>query len=93
MTPDHHLLVILATASHADLSLSALYCLLRAPARLGHLAEELGISSAGVTSVVDTLIMRGLAEKHHWNAFQDRRAVWLRLTPKGEELVERIKNI
>lgn len=49
-------------------------------------AEEVGISKASLTGVMNTLIARGLIERIPSEV--DRRRVELRLSPAGEELME-----
>lgn len=54
--------------------------------RMGELAEVLGITQGAVTPVIDRLVERGWAER--FSAQDDRRSVWVRLTPAGVAFVD-----
>ena len=57
--------------------------------RMGPLAAEVLQSAASMTGIVDRLMERGLVERERHP--QDRRAVVVRLTDKGSELLVRVK--
>jgi len=54
--------------------------------RMGELAEDLGVKLPTATRIVDRLVERGLVARSSWD--QDRRVVWVQVTPEGEALAE-----
>ena len=52
---------------------------------VGALAQEMSLSQATVTSILDRLEDRGYAQRE--KSTQDKRKVWTRLTPKGETAI------
>ena len=52
------------------------------------LRRRLGTSKANATEIVQTLVARGLAERER--LAHDRRALAVRITPRGRELVDRL---
>lgn len=57
--------------------------------RPGELAEELALTSGGMTYVVDQLERRGMIERRYRRDIEDRRAVEIFLTPRGQGLADR----
>jgi len=53
--------------------------------KVSDLADDLGVSLSAVTAAADRLADMGLLERRRDE--QDRRLVWLALTPRGEEMV------
>jgi MarR family transcriptional regulator, 2-MHQ and catechol-resistance regulon repressor len=60
----------------------------KGPLLLGEVQRKILASSGGVTYLVDRLERNGLVERRA--CLTDRRARYAALTPKGEELIERI---
>ena len=58
--------------------------------RLSELASMLGLTSGGVTGVADQLVNHGLVTRNIYP--EDRRSVYLALTPGGIEVVSRIES-
>ena len=56
--------------------------------RFYDLASRLGVSAAAVTQIADHLVKLSLAYREHATA--DRRAIYLRITPKGREITSLI---
>jgi DNA-binding MarR family transcriptional regulator len=56
--------------------------------KMGKLAELVGLSSASMTQIVDTLEELDLAERV-FNR-QDRRSIWIQLTHAGEVMINDI---
>lgn len=85
-----HLATTLATARHLGLGLSAMQTLLLLSSQedlhMSHLALELGISTAAMTSVAKSLIAKRLIERSH-SSGPDMRHVTLRLTELGRSRV------
>lgn len=54
------------------------------PETMTALAAKLGVSTAGVTGIADKLEKLELLERHRGR--QDRRSVWLKLTPHGRQI-------
>ena len=54
--------------------------------RPGEIAELAGLSSGGVTKLVTRLEKQGLVSRSHDSVPDDRRAVLVSLTPRGEEI-------
>ena len=52
------------------------------------IGERMTTRDSDVTRLVDRLVARGLVERHRDP--EDRRVVWVRLTPAGTELVGRL---
>ncbi len=52
------------------------------------LRRRLGTSKANATEIVQTLVSRGLVERER--LVSDRRALCVRITPRGAELVDRL---
>jgi DNA-binding MarR family transcriptional regulator len=63
---------------------TALQLCAAAPARLGELAERIGLTPAGVTDLIDRLESRHLLRRAQDP--EDRRAIRVALTPPGERL-------
>ncbi|MEF2967031.1 MarR family transcriptional regulator [Paenibacillus sp. M1] len=61
------------------------------PQRLGDLAEQLDFTSGAVTGLCDRLEKKGFARRIRKNS--DRRTVWLDVTPRGREMMDRNRNI
>jgi len=59
------------------------------PLRTGHIAARLEVKLPTVTSTVDGLVKRGLAQRE--DDPHDRRIVIVRLTPEGSALMERLQ--
>ena len=60
----------------------------RGPQPMGVLADELDVSVASATGIVDRMEKRGLVERHH--AEEDRRVVLVRPTERGLKLVRMV---
>lgn len=60
-----------------------------APVTMSEVAERMDHSTAAATGLVDRLENLGYVERTH--ATNDRRKVLVRITPKGTELVERMR--
>lgn len=78
----------------ADISVSALLTLVVAadgPQAHGTIARRLGVSSASMTEIVDSLTKRGLAERQPVPG--DRRSYHLVPTAAGLELAERVRRV
>lgn len=79
-----------AARRDGELSLSQFHllaCLAERPqARIGELAEEGGVAPPTATRMLEGLERDGIISREH--AEEDRRAVIVRLTPKGRGLVE-----
>jgi DNA-binding MarR family transcriptional regulator len=77
----------------ADLSVPefrAMLFLQRAPgAAVYQAAEHLGLTPPTVSKMIDGLVERGLAQRV--SAIEDRRRVELRLTAKGDSLVDKVR--
>jgi DNA-binding MarR family transcriptional regulator len=56
------------------------------PVRPGEIVESTGLTSGGVTKLIARLEKRGLVKRSHGDYPDDRRAVRVTLTPKGEEV-------
>jgi DNA-binding MarR family transcriptional regulator len=84
-----HLAAILTAARQLKLGQAQLQVLAHLAAHgettLGHLAERLGITTAGLTGVADTLEARGYALRI--KSTTDRRTYLLRLTDAGAAAV------
>ncbi len=61
------------------------------PQKASALAEQLSITSGGVTGIADRLIELGYIERERGT--EDRRVVLLKLTEKGRETIELISSI
>lgn len=78
------------------ITLSALHLLItlfhlkKNTAKLSKLAEAIGVSSAGVTGVVDNLARMGLAVRV--TDPKDRRAILMKLTPQGVDFAQDLEN-
>jgi DNA-binding MarR family transcriptional regulator len=59
-------------------------------ARPGQLQELLGLSSGGVTYLVDQMVAGGFVEREYGTVTDDRRAVTIKLTDLGREQVRRV---
>jgi len=73
---------------HLDLSmpqLKALMALHAGAMRVGNVAQILGLSANGMTSLLDHLEQRGLLERY--SDPSDRRAVLVQITEAGEDLI------
>lgn len=66
--------------------LEALYH--KGPLLQGEVQRKILLSSGGITYTVDRLVEKGLVERR--DCANDRRARYAALTPKGEELMQRI---
>jgi DNA-binding MarR family transcriptional regulator len=55
------------------------------PVTINDLARQLLIRHNSAVGLVDRLVAQGLVARHH--SPQDRRKVWLRLRPKGEQVL------
>jgi DNA-binding MarR family transcriptional regulator len=84
-----HLTNVFQFARRHNLSLSAMWALLvlrdQPDTAITQVGDAVGISSAAITGVVDTLAEAGLVERTH--GLKDRRKVFLRLTEKALELL------
>jgi DNA-binding MarR family transcriptional regulator len=63
------------------------------PTRPGQLADVLGLTSGGLTYLVDQLEADGLVERSYGLLAEDRRAVVIRLTEQGEEMARTIVSV
>lgn len=54
--------------------------------RMGELADVLGITQGAVTPIIDRLVERNWVERFSYP--EDRRSVWVRLTPDGIQAVD-----
>ncbi|MDB5085184.1 MAG: transcriptional regulator [Bacilli bacterium] len=59
------------------------------PAKSSDLAEELGITMAGVTSLSDKLVLSGYAKRTRTD--EDRRVVYLEITASGLEMLQVVR--
>ena len=59
------------------------------PIRLAEIADAEGINPTMLSRIVGALVEEGLVERSSDEG--DRRAAWLRATPGGRKLVERIR--
>lgn len=62
-------------------------------ARPGQLADVLGLTSGGITYLVDQLESVGVVERLYGTLPADRRAVLIRLTPSGQTAAQRFADI
>jgi len=69
--------------------LSVLRVLREGPQMAGRLGQEVGLSPASITRLVDRLERRGLVSRHRES--DDRRRVEVHLEPAGERLVAQMK--
>jgi MarR family 2-MHQ and catechol resistance regulon transcriptional repressor len=60
----------------------------KGPLLLGEVQRKILLSSGGVTYTIDRLVEKGLVERRACST--DRRARYAALTPRGEDLMERI---
>lgn len=58
----------------------------RGPLQVTEVANELGVTLSAATGLVDRLVKAGLAERDRDN--QDRRVVWVKITPAGETALQ-----
>jgi DNA-binding MarR family transcriptional regulator len=63
------------------------------PMRPGQLADVLGLTSGGLTYLVDQLEAEGLVERGYGLLAEDRRAVVIQLTERGQETTRTILSI
>jgi DNA-binding MarR family transcriptional regulator len=61
----------------------------RGPSRPIELVDRFGLSSGGMTKLLDRLEERGLVERKHGAVAEDRRAIVVSVTPDGDRLVDR----
>lgn len=61
----------------------------RGPSRPSELTDTLGLSSGGMTKLLDRLEERGLVERRRGAVAHDRRAIVVSITPAGDRLVDR----
>jgi len=64
--------------------------LLKEAMRMNELASTLGVSKANVTGLVDRMIRSRLLER--LRSDEDRRVVFVRLSPKGQRIAQRLLN-
>jgi DNA-binding MarR family transcriptional regulator len=80
------------SAAGADITLTQYRTLIiltaRGPQRVADLAAELAVQPSTITRLCDRLASRGLATRLHGGS--DRRAVWVSLTPGGQQLVGQV---
>jgi DNA-binding MarR family transcriptional regulator len=92
MTRSHHHLV--RYLKQAELSMAQFGTLMRlhhdANCGVGDIAEQMSISNAAASQLVDKLVQHGLVERTE--DVNDRRAKRLRLTPKGHYVLERSRD-
>ncbi|MBN8458545.1 MAG: MarR family transcriptional regulator [Verrucomicrobia bacterium] len=55
---------------------------------VGSLASHLGVTTAAITHVADTLVRLGFVERR--NGISDRRHIWLDITQLGQEVLNNI---
>ncbi|HTJ38571.1 MAG TPA: MarR family transcriptional regulator [Dactylosporangium sp.] len=55
------------------------------PQRSAVLAKELGVAPSTLTRMCDRLVRKSLVQRFH--RYNDRRSIWLGLTPEGRDLV------
>ncbi|WP_245954602.1 MarR family winged helix-turn-helix transcriptional regulator [Paenibacillus flagellatus] len=60
----------------------------RGPQKTAELAETLGVTSGAITGLADKLIAKGMLERER--SEEDRRVVYLRMTDKGKETLDRL---
>ncbi len=60
----------------------------KAHPRIGELAERLQIQHHSAVELADRLAARGYVRRHR--AADDRREVWISLTPKGEKVLRKL---
>ncbi len=65
------------------------YLLERGESKMADLSRYLLISASGVTGIVDNLVRMGLVQRG--SSPQDRRVIKISLTPRGKELISRIR--
>ncbi len=71
--------------------LRTLFLLSAGPKRMGEIATYLGTALSSATTVVNAVVNKGLVERSQ--DLNDRRVVLCRLTPPGQEEVERLWHI
>lgn len=59
------------------------------PMAMGAIAEHLGISLAGATGIIDRLVNQGVVDRTR--SREDRRVVWVDLSPAGRERMLRLQ--
>ena len=64
--------------------------LLKEAMRMNELASTLGVSKANVTGLADRMIRSRLLER--LRSDEDRRVVFVRLSPKGQRIAQRLLN-
>jgi DNA-binding MarR family transcriptional regulator len=76
----------------SDLSVAQLRVLLvlqsQGPSRMGSIASVIGIALPTATGIVENLVKKGLAIRE--NDPQDRRLVICKLSPQGQELINKL---
>lgn len=77
LEPQHHQLMLAIKGAPPEL-----------PPRIGHLAEQLQIHHHSAVELADRLARRGLIRRSR--SEQDRREVHVRLTAKGERLLQQL---
>lgn len=59
------------------------------PMAMGTIAENLGISLAGATGIIDRLVGQGVVERTR--SREDRRVVWVDLSDEGRQRMQRLQ--
>ncbi|MCL5115744.1 MAG: MarR family transcriptional regulator [Firmicutes bacterium] len=60
------------------------------PMAMGAIAENLSISLAGATGIIDRLVNQGVVERTR--SREDRRVVWVDLSEEGRERMKRLQD-
>jgi len=60
------------------------------PSKISDIAQKLGITNGAITQMADKLLDIGLITRER--SEEDRRVVWLSLTPKGKDMAFEIQN-
>lgn len=79
-----------ARSYHLNLTQTEALCLLveHRNVTVGALAMHLGVSTAAVTHIADTLVRHGFVERRA--GMSDRRHIWLDITSLGQAILEKI---
>ena len=75
------------SALSSDLQFFLLESLRQGPTRPTEISRVLGVSKPNVTTLINTLIVNGLAQRSHDE--KDRRNVYITMTNKGKRVLQR----